>query len=105
MYADAEFIAQTSVLFKDYQLLKLNDIVENVLCIHMFKSVNASKYSPALKATTRKQIEIRSSFHRTSMCKKDLSHTGPYAWNMLPETLRQAKTIGVFKKSLKNALY
>ena len=41
---DAEYNARFSLINK-YQLLKIEDIVEYVLCIHMYKSIKANKYS------------------------------------------------------------
>ena len=91
--ADAEYNAHTSLLFKKYQLLKFEDIVEYVLCIHMYKSIKAHKYSPARRANTRNQNEIKSSFHRLTMCQQATSYTGPHSWNRLSEALKQIKTI------------
>ena len=74
--ADTECNAHSSLQFKKYQLLKLEDIVEYVLCIHMYKSIKAHKYSPARRANTRNQNETRLSFHRFAMCQQAVSYTG-----------------------------
>ena len=68
--ADAEYNAHTSPLFKKYQLLKFEDIVEYVLCIYMYKSIKAHKLSPARRANTRNQNDTRSSFQRLTTCHK-----------------------------------
>ena len=34
------------------------------------------------------------------MCQKAASYTGPHAWNLLPEALKQSKAFGGFKKKL-----
>ena len=67
----------------------------------MYKSIKAHKYTPARRANTRNQNEIRSSFQRLTMCQQAVSYTGPHSWNRLPEALKQIKTIGTFKKKLK----
>ena len=58
--ADAEYNAHTILLVKKHQLLKFEDILEYAFCMHMYKSIKAHKYSPARRANTRNQNEIRS---------------------------------------------
>ena len=67
----------------------------------MHKSNKAHKYIPARRANTRNQNEIRSSFHRLTVCQQAVSYTGPHFWNRLPEALRQIKTIETLKKKKK----
>ena len=68
----------------------------------MYKSIKAQKYSPARRANTRKQNDIRPSYQRLAMCQKAVSYTRPHSWNRLPEALKKMKNIGTFKKKLKN---
>ena len=86
--ANAKYDSHTSLLFNKYRSLKFEDIVDYVLCIHMYKSIKANKDSPARKINTRNQNKIRSLFHRLTMCQQAESFTGPQTWNRLRETLK-----------------
>ena len=52
---DADYNAHTSLFFKKYQLLKIEDSVECVLWKHMYKSIKPHKYSPGRRANTVNQ--------------------------------------------------
>ena len=67
----------------------------------MYKSIKEIKYSPARVANTRNQNEMRSSFHRLTMCQQAVSYIGPHSWNRLSEALKQIKIIETIKKKLK----
>ena len=73
---------------------------------YVYTCIKANKYSPARRPNTINQNEIRSSFHRLTMCKHAVvSYTDPHSWNRLPEAIKQNKNHWNFQeKNLRSIL-
>ena len=96
--AGAEYRAHTNPLFKEYSILKLEDIYSYVTSLYMFKNHQNIEFLNKHEFSTRERELARPSYQRLTTCQKALSFAGPTQWNLLPTNLRETLTVGRFKK-------
>ena len=104
LIAGAEFLAHTTPLFKEFRVLKFDDIFIYSVSIYMFKAIKDGCFAPQHNLATRHGHEISSSFNRLTTTQHSLSFTGPKIWNDLPLLLREISSLPLFKRKLKNYL-
>ena len=102
--AGAEFLAHTSPLFKEFRVLKFDDIFIYSVCIYMFKAIKNGCFTPQHNLNTRHGHEISSTQNRLTTTQHRLSFTGPKIWNELPPFLHEISSLPLFKRKLKNYL-
>jgi len=49
----------------------------------------------------KKHIDFLSASYRTAMQKKNVSHAGPDAWHILPDSIKESESLETFKYRLK----
>ena len=104
LIAGADFLAHTSPLFKEFKVLKFNDIFTYSVSVYMFKAIRDGYYSPQHNLPTRHGHEISSSFNRLTTTQHRISFTGPKIWIKLPLFLREINSLPLFKQKLKTYL-
>ena len=102
--ANAGFRDHTNPLFKQFKLLKLQDIHKFQLGTFMFHARQRGEYATQSRYQTRGLNRVLSDYHRLSTTQRAVSYTAPTFWNSLPEYLRCLNSYNVFRKSLKNFL-
>ena len=99
--ADAGFREHTEPLFFKLGLLKLHDIYKFYLLIYMHKAISRGEYAVEHNVVTRNRDMAVAVYHRLTLTRHAVSHTGPTEWNKLPISIRSIEKKNLFKKALK----
>ena len=111
--AKANYLDHTSVIFKKYRIIKLNDLHLFHYCVFLFKlkqnllpstchdfvlvnDINISNYD------FRRPNEFIAPLHRTAIRAKSLRVIGPNYWNSLPPDIKSTSVINSFKHMLRS---
>ena len=70
----------------------------------MFKPSMTIHFNPTHTIYIRNREQMQPVYQRLTMSQRAIPFSGPKEWNRLPEDIRKIKTIGRFKKLLKNPL-
>ena len=108
----SNYLSHTNTLFKELNILKLEDINMHCCCVFMFKFTykelpNACSHSLVLYNASHSAYNLRriSEFiiptFRTSVREKCISIRGPRYWESLPPNLRSAPTSNSFNVKLR----
>lgn len=104
LITNSSYLAHTSPLFKQTNVLKLTDLHNYLLCLHMFtlKQNNNAIFECVHNHYTRHREDARSAFQRLSVAQKSLSCAAPQAWNAVPRGIRECDSYNVFKREVKD---
>ena len=102
--SDAGYRDHTEPLFKRLGILNLDDIYKYHLSIYMHDERTKGNTFTTHNVNTRYRDNIRSEFHRLTVCQHAVSYMGPSTFNQLPPHLRIIDNKIKFKKSLKSFL-
>ena len=110
----SDFRASSKPLFFQLKLLPIYDIYKFNVATYMYKIINGlipvlNHQRFALKSNihghdTRQRDNIHLPFCRTTMRQNTICFQGPKLWNHLPDHIKSARTVYVFKKCLKLSL-
>ena len=111
--SSSNYLAHTSPLFKNLQILKFEDVYKIKVLEHMYKTLVMEKY-PILKTTilrsqpyhiynTRNNKYIIPSI-RIEKCRRTILYQGLNLWNALPMFLKCTKSLNSFKSSCRRYL-
>ena len=111
--SSSNYLAHTSPLFKNLEILKLNDIYKFKVMEHMYKTLVLNKY-PLLKSTIL-QSQINHNYNtrnnkysiphiRIEKCRRSLLYQGLNLWNTLPVFMTSSKSLNSFKTSCRRYL-
>ena len=91
----------TSPLFFNFKLLKLPDLYKFSVATYVFK--NFEKFNNRNDFSTRSSTELTliPDFHRLTQTQQAISFQGPDVWNKIPLSIKQSRTIAIFKNRLK----
>ena len=67
----------------------------------MYNTFNEDKYVITHSFNTRSKHLTKPKFQRLTVTQQALSYTGPKQWNSLPQNIREAKSLSIFKSKLK----
>ena len=107
--SNSYFLAHTSPLFIQLQLRKLDDVHTFQLVVFMYRTKHdllPPTCSYAIVNTSsgpynlRKRRDFQSTPFRTLIRKKHITHAGPYAWEALPDYLKQSDSLQILKSRL-----
>ena len=100
---NSNYDAHTNPLFTSLRLLKFFDLVKLDIGCYMFKNKNNNSFNRLLHTyNTRNRNNLLTPIHELSLFQNSLAFRGPHLWNLLPENLRNARSIYAFKKIYKN---
>ena len=102
--SDAGYRDHTEPLFKRLRILNLDDIYKYHLSIYMHDERTKGNTFATHNVNTRNRDNIRSDFHRLTVCQHAVSYMGPSTFNQLPPHLKIIDNRIKFKKSLKSFL-
>ena len=110
-----DWLAHTSPLFKSVNILKLNDIYKYFSALFMYKlssgNINnnfyRSKYELYLRNHnyhTRYKLNLNLPYFDSNLCQRSIFFQAGLVWNLLPETLKDSRTVNKFKTDLKKLI-
>ena len=98
------FFAHTNELFRENKILKTTDLHKYNLCVHLFKTKKYNNFTRSHTYDTRNRSDLQPSFHRLSSTQNSFSFSAPTAWNNLPQYVKLATSLDMFKALLKSHL-
>ena len=110
-YYISDFRAHSKPLFFELRILRIYDLYKYTLATYMYKILN--NLIPVLSHqtlarnvrmhshNTRQKSNICSPFCRTSMRQGTICFQGPKLWNLLPDVIKSAPNVHVFRRHLK----
>ena len=99
---NSDFLAHSSPLFKQTQILKLEDIAK--ISIASFIYANKSillNLLPTHNYPTRQRDLPRLPAHRLTGFRHSTTYLGPAIWNTIPTSIQNSLSLNVFKNKLK----
>ena len=99
----ADYLAHTNPLFIQSDILKVIDIHNYLLAIHMFKSYTFN-VPPVHDYDTRNRSALRFPFNRLTRGQQAVSISGPRVWNTIPIHIKSALNLNSFKHLYKEYL-
>ena len=93
--------SHTEPLFKSNNLLKLTDVYNYNLAIHLYKNSLHAEFMRDHNHNTRNRSNLLPVFHRLTSTQNSFSYNAPTLWNTLPIAIQEARNIDIFKSSLK----
>ena len=101
--------AHTDPLFKQFNLLKLSDIITFQTQLFVYKSLHVniidSGFKFAHSSQTRRQDSLQLPLCKTSHFQRYLTYRGAKCWNKLPEQVKNSDSLNVFKKKIRLMLF
>ena len=106
----SHYLEPADPLFRKLNLVKLNDLQKIYCCIFMYKMFYEGKYGYFHEKINSLQINIpynvrnndlRLPFYRLSRCKQSIVYQGISAWNNIPTSIKEAKSVFSFKRNIK----
>ena len=99
---NSTYLENTQALFKQTQLLRLEDITKLAISALMYK-LHSSKRNvvPVHNHDTRQCDQLRPPPHRTSKYRQSTLYLGPVYWNDIPPNIRNSPSVPTFKHKLK----
>ena len=94
----------TTPLFRRLSFLKILDIYNYFISIHMFKELSVNRHRVLHNVNTRQRDLAAPLFQRLQNSQRAISFNGPTVWNSLPLYLRSIDTLDRFKRELKKHL-
>ena len=97
------YLEHTTPLFKNMNILKLEDITKLSIATYMYKNtIDASL--PSHTYTTRHSERLCIPTHRLSLFRHSTMYLGPLIWNSLPLHTKNVHSLNVFTRKLKDHL-
>ena len=99
----SEYLAHTSPLFKQTNILKLDDLHNFILAQYMYrlKQSDSDVFDRQHSYYTRHRNDAQVSFNRLTLTQHSVSFAGPHVWNELPLDVRESATLQQFKRRVK----
>ena len=91
----------TSPLFFNLKLLKLSDLYKFSIATYVFKNIDRFNSRNNFRTRSSRDLTLISDFHRLSQTQQAISYQGPKIWNSIPFSIKQSRTIVIFKNKLK----
>ena len=97
---DVDNDTSSAIVFRQLKWMSVFQRIFYQKCILLFNIVN--DFSPQyLKKLIVYQCILNVPFPKLSLCKKSLQYSGAHIWNMLPQDVRNAPSLSVFKLKCK----
>ena len=102
---NSAYLAHSSPLFKQTQILKLEDIskISIASLIYANKSI-LQNLLPTHNYSTRQRDLPRTPAHRLTGFRHSTTYLGPVIWNTIPPNIQNSLSLNVFKNKLKKTL-
>ena len=117
MISFSEPKSHSEPLFKSFNLLKLNDVIESQIlsfvyqwsrrllppCFNEYFKFTSSVHSYSTRQSCNKNLYV-ASVNTTQYGLRSLKFTGPRLWNSLPTSITNSSSLRIFRKNLKNSI-
>ena len=102
----SSYLAHSSPLFKQCNVLKFHDIFKLKLAIHIYRNRDffESSYSRPNLHNTRFSSQLLPSFQRLSSTQKSIHFQIPHLWNSIPDHIKNSPSVDNFKIRYKRYL-
>ena len=110
---NSTYYAHSSPLFKQIEMLKINDLYQLHCKIYMYSCLISEKH-PHFKQKIRslqshhnyqtRNTILRNVFCRISLCKQSLMYNAIKSWNVLENTIKKVKSLRAFKSACKKQM-
>ena len=97
---NADFLDHSSPLFKQSNILKIDDIYKMTCCIIAFKN-KCNYLKTNITHNTRNSNDLRVQFQRLVVTQRSLQFNVPNNYNLLPVALKEITSFRLFKRKLK----
>ena len=104
LIGDKHYLEHTDPLFKQYNLLKINDIYKLNVLTYIHKKNIGSIYHTTHSYDTRNSNSFRPTFQRLSKTQNSIDFVGPKFWNELPDSIKNTCNYNSFKFKVKKFL-
>ena len=101
---NVSYFHPTNDLFHENSLLKFEDILKYSLGIYMYKNSSQPVFIRTHSYNTRYRNSLNSAFERLSLTQYSVYFRGPSFWNSLPPDVKEARSLDIFKRKLRNYL-
>ena len=95
------YLEHTSPLFKNTQILKLQDINKSVIATYMYINQINTPLEPVHDYPTRQRHLLRPPAHEHMLFRRSVMYLGPTIWNSIPPHIKTLSSINLFKKKFK----
>ena len=104
--ANENYFAHTNPIFIDLKILKFKDIYKHKVGIYMYKNIDSfSRHLPSHDYETRSGNSLNAVNQRLTLTQRQsLQFQGPIIWNSIPDNIRNAPSLNIFKKQYKQFL-
>ena len=97
------YLEHTAPLFKQLELLKIDEIYRFSCCIYVFKNRNLFQNNSNVHNTRRAGV-IKVGFQRLSVCQRSIYFDAAKFFNQLPMEIAQVLKLGIFKRKIKELI-
>ena len=110
---ESNYYAHSGPLFKQLEMLKVNDLYLLHCQMYMYKTLMLNAYPKTKDRIASLQthhqyqtrnIALRNVYCRISVCQQSLLYNIIKAWNVLPDNVKNVKSITTFKKTCKKLI-
>ena len=97
----SSYLEHTSPLFKDTQILKLQDIKESAIATYMYNNQSNTPPVPVHDYPTRQRHLLRLPALQLELFRRSVTYLGPTTWNSIPPHIKTLSSLSQFKKKFK----
>ena len=99
---NSDFLAHSHPLFKQTQILKLDDVSKIAIATFMYvNKSNSLNLLPTHNYPTRHRDHLRPPTHRLTKFRHSVAFLGPVIWNTVPLHIQNSLSLNIFKNRLK----
>ena len=95
------FLYHTNDLFFENEILKIHEIYKFRTAVRLYKLNNFSQFQTNHAYNTRFRQQLRPTFERLTQPQRSINYRGPMIYNEIPEYIKNAENLCLFKKRLK----
>ena len=105
----SDYKAHTGPLFRKLKILTLTELYHYFTAMHIYKVSHRLLPIVFMKEFTfskgeRNHYNLRSQCHRKRICGTSMRNSAPKLWNLLPNEIKNANSIYIFKRRMKKYL-
>ena len=100
---NSEYLAHTNPLFRQTNILKIDDLHKFILVqyMHKVRETEPAVFDRHHSYYTRYRNDAQASLNRLTLTQHSVSFAGPHAWNELPSDIRNSVDLQQFKRRVK----
>ena len=101
----SSFLEHTRPLFCSRKILNIYDMLKMKVAEHVYRNINSYEFQRHVHHHyTRRREDLVIPIHSLNTFQRSLSYCGPKIWNIIPEEIRNKRSLKVFQRLLKSNL-